>query len=102
MRSSAAGHPFVHEDNGTTRTAKADSAKAIRDYVTGLTEEELEENVDYEFIGGNRGSLPRHLIITHLALHGNYHREFSSQICLDRYRIPSRAGYYRLRTSPPG
>ena len=77
MRSSAAaGHPFVHEDNGTTRTDKADSAKAIRDYVAGLTEEELEENVGYELIGCNRGSLPRHLIITHLALHGNYHRGF--------------------------
>ncbi len=36
----------------------------------------LEEVIDYELIGGNWGSLPRYMIITHLAVHGGFHRGF--------------------------
>ena len=56
--------------------AKKEMDREIRRYVSGLSEDDLEEVIDYELIGGNQGSLPRYLIITHLAMHGAFHRGF--------------------------
>ena len=56
--------------------AKKEMDVETRSYVSNLSEDELEEVVDYELIGGNKGSLPRYLIITHLAMHGAFHRGF--------------------------
>lgn len=75
-------HPFenlqtiLHDNLDDLRTAKKEMDREIRDYVAGLSEEDLEEVVPYELIGGNRGRLPRSLIITHLAIHGAFHRGF--------------------------
>ena len=55
-------------------TAKDKMNKKIRDYVSNLSNDELEEIIHYELISGNRGSLPRYMIITHLAMHSAYHR----------------------------
>jgi uncharacterized damage-inducible protein DinB len=75
-------HPFdslqtiLHEDLDDLRAAKTAMDREIRDYVCTLDGEGLEEVIHYELIGGNRGSLPRYLIITHLAIHGAFHRGF--------------------------
>jgi len=54
--------------------AKDKMNKEIRDYVSDLNDDELEETIDYVLISGNKGSLPRYMIITHLAMHSAYHR----------------------------
>ena len=65
---------ILHENLDDLWAAKKEMNQKIRDYVSGLSEDELEEVIDYELIGGNKGSLPRYMIITHLAMHGSYHR----------------------------
>ena len=76
------GHSFeklqtvLHENLDDLWAAKHVMDEEIRNYVAGLDEAQLEEVVDYELIGGNRGSLPRYMIITHLAMHGAFHRGF--------------------------
>ncbi len=66
----------LHEDLDDLFAAKQEMDGEIRDYVAGLSADELEEVVDYELIGGNRGRLARYMIITHLAMHGSFHRGF--------------------------
>ena len=53
----------------------------IRGYVTTLNEDEMEEIIEFELIGGNKSSLPRFMIITHLITHGGYHRGIISEMC---------------------
>ena len=67
---------IIHEDLEDLFNAKKQMNKEIRDYVSSLSKEELEEVVNYELIGGNKGSLPRYMIITHLVVHGGFHRGF--------------------------
>ena len=67
---------ILHDDLEDLWAAKKQMDQEIRDYVSGLNEGDLEEVVAYELIGGNRGSLPRYMIITHLAMHGAFHRGF--------------------------
>lgn len=75
-------HPFeklqtiLHEDLDELFAAKRDMDREIRDYVAALSDDALEQIVDYELMGGNTGSLPRYMIITHLAIHGAFHRGF--------------------------
>ena len=66
----------LHEDLDDLLAAKKEMDREIRRYVSGLSGDDLEEVIEYELIGGNRGSLPRYLIITHLAIHGAFHRGF--------------------------
>ena len=40
----------------------------------------MEEVVDYELLGGNRGSMSRVMCLTHLAMHGAYHRGWISDL----------------------
>ncbi|PCH84836.1 MAG: hypothetical protein COC02_00490 [Rhodospirillaceae bacterium] len=67
---------ILHENLDDLMAAKKEMDVETRSYVSNLSEDELEEVVDYELIGGNKGSLPRYLIITHLAMHGAFHRGF--------------------------
>ena len=53
----------------------------IRGYVTTLNEDEMEEIIEFELIGGNKSSLPRFMIITHLITHGGYHRGIIAEMC---------------------
>lgn len=66
----------IHENLDDFQAAKKKMDQEIRDYVSGLSEDELEEVVNYELMGGNKGNLPRYMIITHLAIHGAFHRGF--------------------------
>ena len=66
----------LHDNLDDLMAAKKEMDRKIRSYVSGLSEDDLEEVIEYELIGGNQGSLPRYLIITHLAIHGAFHRGF--------------------------
>ena len=67
---------ILHENLDDLFVAKSEMDAEIRDYVAGLDAAGLEEVIDYDLIGGNSGSLPRYMIITHLAMHGAFHRGF--------------------------
>lgn len=54
--------------------------KTLQDYVDGLSAEAMEEIVDYELLGGNTGSMSRVMCLTHLAMHGAYHRGWISDM----------------------
>ena len=56
--------------------AKRQTNQEIKDYVASLDAEQREEVIEYELIGGNTGSLPRNMIVIHLAMHGTFHRGF--------------------------
>ena len=66
----------LHENLDDLWAAKKKMDQEITNYVSGLSEDELEEVIDYELVSGNKGSLPRYMIITHLAVHGGFHRGF--------------------------
>jgi len=70
----------MHENLDDLVEAKKESDAEVRTYVEGLSNEELAEDIDYELIGGNTGTLPRYLIITHLAMHGGFHRGFAADM----------------------
>ena len=53
---------ILYENLDDLWDAKKEMNQEIRDYVSGLSEDELEEVIDYELIGGNTGSLPRYMI----------------------------------------
>jgi len=55
-------------------TAKKQMDVEIKKYVSNLTQLELQEVVNYELIGGNKSGMSRFMIITHLIMHGGYHR----------------------------
>jgi uncharacterized damage-inducible protein DinB len=64
----------LHKDMTSLWKARQDMEITLLDYLQSLTEDGLEEVIDYELIGGNQGSLSRAMCLTHLVLHGSYHR----------------------------
>ena len=85
-------HTFDHlqtilfEDMDMLWDAKKKEDILIKNYTSNLSEHDLLELVDCELIGGNKVSMSRSMIITHLVMHGGYHRgiiaEMFSQIPL--------------------
>jgi uncharacterized damage-inducible protein DinB len=67
---------ILHDNLDDLLAAKKQMNDEVRAYVAALSKDELEEVVSYDLIGGKTGSLPRYLIITHLAIHGAFHRGF--------------------------
>ena len=65
---------ILHKNLDDIWEAKDKMNKEIRDYVSNLSDNELEEIIHYQLISGNKGKLPRYMIITHLAMHSAYHR----------------------------
>ena len=63
-----------HEDLGDLRKARQEMDANLLAYLDGLSDEDLEEIVDYELIGGNKGSLSRAMCLYHMVTHGSYHR----------------------------
>ncbi len=61
-------------DFDALRDARKAMDRTLEDYASSLSEADLEEIVNYELIGGNRGAMSRAMCLTHLALHGSYHR----------------------------
>jgi len=68
------------KDFDALRAARKEMDLTLEAYVASLSEEDLEEIVDYELIGGNKGSMSRAMCLTHLALHGSYHRGWVSDM----------------------
>ena len=63
-----------HENLGELRTARKAMDQTLLDYLDGLSDQELDEVVDYELIGGNTGSMSRAMCLAHVVTHGSYHR----------------------------
>ena len=53
---------------------KKKEEQLIINYVENLSDKEFEEIVECELIGGNKVLISRSMIITHLVMHGGYHR----------------------------
>ncbi len=64
----------LHVDMDALQAAREEMDRTLIDYLDTLDGDALEQFVDYELIGGNTGSLSRAMCITHLAMHGSYHR----------------------------
>ncbi len=64
----------LHEDMDALWAAREEMDRTLLGYLDTLDGDALEEIVDYELIGGNTGSLSRAMCLTHLAMHGSYHR----------------------------
>ena len=64
----------LYEDMDELWQARQEMDETLLDYLDTLDGDALEEIVDYELIGGNTGSLSRAMCLTHLAMHGSYHR----------------------------
>jgi uncharacterized damage-inducible protein DinB len=64
----------LYEDLDELWRARQEMDATLLDYLDRLDGDSLEEIVDYELIGGNTGSLSRAMCLTHLAMHGSYHR----------------------------
>ncbi len=64
----------LYDDLDELWKARQEMDRTLLDYLDTLDGDALEEVVDYELIGGNTGSLSRAMCITHLAMHGSYHR----------------------------
>ncbi|MEE8549559.1 MAG: DinB family protein, partial [Alphaproteobacteria bacterium] len=52
-----------------------------------LSVDELNEVIEFEFVGGGQGAMSREQIILHLVNHGTYHRGFVSDMM---YQIPAK------------
>ena len=64
----------LYDDMDELWEARQAQDRILVDYLDSLGEDELEEVVDFELIGGNRGSLSRAMCFAHLVTHGSYHR----------------------------
>ena len=54
--------------------AKKNEELIIKEYTSELSSSQLAELVNCELIGGNNVNISRSMIITHLIMHGGYHR----------------------------
>lgn len=63
-----------HENLEGFWPARAAMDRKLIDYLDVLSDAELEEVVEYELIGGNKGALSRAMCLSHLVTHGSYHR----------------------------
>lgn len=65
----------------------AERLSAMDNHYVGLvrswTEAELAQVIDFEFVGGGRGSMTREDILLHLANHATYHRGFVSTLLFE-------------------
>ena len=65
---------MITEDMDELWHLRQDMDKTLSDYVKSLDIMDLEEVIEYTMIDGQKGSLSRAMMLSHLALHGNYHR----------------------------
>ena len=57
------------------------------DWADGLTQDKLDETVEYMLIGGNRGAMTRGDILLHVFHHTAYHRGFAADLF---FQVPAR------------
>ena len=58
------------------------------EYAASITELELGEVIDFEFIGGGRGSMSRRDILLHIVNHTTYHRGHVADILYNLNMVP--------------
>jgi uncharacterized damage-inducible protein DinB len=61
-------------------TSQREVDKWYVDYANSTSELELSELVEFEFIGGGRGSMTRRDILLHVVNHTTYHRGHAADI----------------------
>ena len=61
----------IYKNSGKPKKKEETS---IKNYTANLSDDDLLELVDCDLIGGNKVSMSRSMIITHLVMHGGYHR----------------------------
>lgn len=75
-------HPYTWRNTDTVpplnelRKMQADMDTWYIDLAGTLSEEDLSEVVEFEFVGGGDGAMSREDILLHLVNHGTYHRGF--------------------------
>ncbi|HEX8047545.1 DinB family protein [Rhizobium sp.] len=65
---------------GSLRAAVASSDQWYLDYLRGVSSEKLVERVPFTFTDGDKGYMTREEMLTHVALHGGYHRGEAGRI----------------------
>jgi uncharacterized damage-inducible protein DinB len=55
------------------------------DQVDGWSEEDLRQEIKFEFVGGGAGVMTREEIVLHIVNHGTYHRGFVGDLM---YQVP--------------
>jgi len=68
------------EDLATLAVERKKMDAAMAEYLDSLTEDQLEEVVPYTLFGGKEGTMSRAMCLTHLILHGSYHRGWISDM----------------------
>jgi len=66
--------PDAAPDLGPLRAAVASSDRWYLDYVREASPEDLAQAVAFAFTDGDKGYMTREEMLTHVALHGGYHR----------------------------
>ena len=97
--------PMLHDNLDDLWEARKAMDDKILAYIDALDPDALEEEVDYELIGGNKGRLSRAMILTHLATHGCYHRGWVADMYGQLPQIPPIFDipvYERARRDPGG
>jgi uncharacterized damage-inducible protein DinB len=69
-------HPEMHE----LVTAQREMDDWYVGYASSLSDRELGETIEFEFIGGGRGALSRSNILLHVVNHTTYHRGHAGDI----------------------
>ena len=65
-------HPPLHE----LRESVKQLDRWYIDHIAGLSEAQLGERLDFQFVGGGDGNMSRLEILIHVVNHGTYHRGF--------------------------
>lgn len=87
------GHDYTARNTPTSpplaelRQAAADMGRWYIDLTDRLSERELEEIVEFEFVGGGDGAMTRAEILHHIVNHATYHHGFVSDML---YQVPLR------------
>ena len=96
-----------------TNTTETPTLEALRDgvamldawyldYVTDLSPEQLAEKISFTFTDGDKGLMSREEMLTHVSLHGAYHRGGAGRIMAQAGTPPPRDLYTRfLHQSEP-
>ena len=72
------------------------------DYTADLSPEQLAENIAFTFTDGDKGLMTREEMLTHVSLHGAYHRGAAGRIMVQLGTTPPRDLYTRfLHQSEP-
>jgi len=79
----------VHEDFVRLWQTRQDMDETLERALGKMEGDALRETVSYTLHGGNKGSMSRAMIFTHLATHGSYHRGWIAAILTQDGLMPA-------------